>query len=133
MIQWSDSYSVKINSIDEQHKKLMGYLNQLFDAMIEGRGQEVIEPILASLITYTQEHFAVEERYFTRHSYPDAAAHKEEHRKLVDQIKDFQTKFHQKEAKVTTELMDFLKDWLMKHIRGTDMKYSAFLRDKGVT
>jgi hemerythrin len=133
MIEWNDSYSVKIPSIDAQHKQLMGYLNQLFDAMMEGKGGDVVTPILDSLVSYTREHFALEEGYFARCGYPDAAAHKEEHQKLIAQVADFQVQVHRKEAKVTTDLMDFLKNWLIKHIRGTDMKYSAHLREHGIS
>jgi len=33
---------------------------------------------------------------------------------------------------MSVEVMEFLKDWLEKHILGTDRKYGPFLNDKGV-
>ena len=33
---------------------------------------------------------------------------------------------------VSSEVMKFLQDWLNKHIKGTDMKYSPFLNEKGI-
>jgi hemerythrin len=33
---------------------------------------------------------------------------------------------------VIMDLMDFLKDWTVKHIKGTDKKYQAFFKSRGV-
>ena len=33
---------------------------------------------------------------------------------------------------LSIEVMDFLKDWLIKHILATDKEYSVFLISKGV-
>lgn len=36
LIEWNDSFSVKIDSIDEQHKKLVDLLNSLNEEMVQG-------------------------------------------------------------------------------------------------
>ena len=88
---------------------------------------------LSKLIEYTVSHFATEEALFDKHNYPEKDAHKEIHKKLVAQVVEFQKQFESGEKDISLELMEFLKDWLIKHIKGTDKKYSSYLQSKGVS
>jgi hemerythrin len=47
-------------------------------------------------------------------------------------VGNFKQRFAAGDATVAMELMDFLKDWLVNHINGTDRKYVPFLKGKGV-
>ena len=77
-------------------------------------------------------HFATEEMLMQSHGYPDYPTHKAEHEQLASKVVDFQNKFLSKEVGLTIEVMEFLKDWLSKHILASDKKYSPFLNSKGV-
>jgi methyl-accepting chemotaxis protein len=129
---WSNSLSVNIALIDDQHKKLVAMVNELHRAMKLKKSNSVIGSILDRLVDYTVTHFGTEEEFFARYGYPEEKAHVEIHRKLVAQVVDIQKKFKAGEAMVSMELMSFLKDWLVNHIQGTDKKYSSFLRGHGV-
>jgi len=130
LFQWSDDYSVKVPSIDAQHQRLVAMLNELHDGMSRGHGAEHLTPILNGLIDYTAQHFAHEEALFAEHDYPEAAEHTAEHQRLVGQVLAFKSKLENKQASINMELMKFLKDWLIKHILGSDMRYSALLVEK---
>jgi hemerythrin len=132
LFPWKEAYSVKIGVIDMQHKGLVNFLNELHQAMIEGRGKDVLGKILANLIKYTQVHFAAEEKLMQSHGYPGYPLHKPEHDRLTAQVLDFQRKFQSNEIALTIEVMEFLKDWLSKHILGSDKKYGPFLNAQGV-
>jgi methyl-accepting chemotaxis protein len=132
LMSWSNSLSVNIKQIDDQHKKLVGMVNELHKAMKLKKSTNTIGSILDRLIDYTATHFATEEKLFAQYKYPEEKAHVEIHRKLVAQVLDIQKKFKAGEAMVSMELMSFLKDWLVNHIQGTDKKYSSFLREHGV-
>ena len=132
LITWNDSLSVKVKQFDEQHKKLVDMLNQLFDAMKAGKGSQVLGDILKQLITYTQTHFAAEERLLKQYAYPDFEAHKKEHNVLVMQVLDIQKQLGDGKAVLTQNVMNFLRDWLSRHIQGDDRKYGEFLNGKGV-
>ncbi|AAR33734.1 bacteriohemerythrin [Geobacter sulfurreducens] len=133
LISWSDSLSVKVKQFDDQHKKLVDMVNQLFDAMKAGKGNQVMGDILKSLIQYTQTHFAAEERIMKQYGYPDFEAHKKEHNALVMQVLDLQKQFQEGKAVLTQNVMTFLRDWLSKHIQGDDKKYGVYLNGKGVS
>jgi hemerythrin-like metal-binding protein len=64
LIVWSDELSVNIEEIDKQHKKLIDVINVLFNAMIEGKTQNIIDTIIDDLIDYAKYHFSTEEKYF---------------------------------------------------------------------
>jgi hemerythrin len=132
LLAWSNIYSVGVKEIDEQHKKLVEMANQLNDSMHAGQGKEALGKILAELVRYTQYHFATEERLMDRHQYAHAAAHKQEHKDLVKAVGDFKGKFDRGDAALTTELMNFLRDWLAKHIMSSDKTFAKDLIQKGV-
>lgn len=132
LLTWNDSYSVKVKQLDEQHKKLIDLINQLYDAMKVGKGSEVIGPVLKSLITYTQTHFSTEEQLMKLHGYPDYDTHKNEHNQLVAQVSEIKKGMDAGKMPLTQNIMNFLRDWLIKHIQGDDKKYGPFLNNKGV-
>ncbi|RNC70703.1 MAG: bacteriohemerythrin [Desulfuromonadales bacterium] len=133
LITWSDGLSVKIKQFDDQHKKLVEMVNQLFDAMKAGKGNQVMGDILKQLIAYTQTHFAAEERLMKQYGYPGFEEHKKEHNTLVLQVLDLQKQFQEGKAVLTQNVMTFLRDWLSKHIQGDDKKYGVYLNAKGVS
>ncbi len=132
LLRWNDSLSVGINSIDSQHRVLVDLINDLYKEMNIRGGKAVLASALAKLIEYTGTHFQHEEQLFAQHDYSDQKNHKEIHRKLVAQVVDFQEQFKKGDADVSLELMEFLKDWLVDHIKKTDKQYAPFLQSKGV-
>lgn len=132
LIEWTNELSVNIRSIDEQHKKLVGMVNDLHDAMREGRGSRITGNICQGLIDYTNTHFAYEERLMKSNGYPGFLAHKAEHEKLVDRVLEFDKKIREGATLLPTELARFLKDWLTVHILNSDKRYGPFLTEKGV-
>ena len=121
-----------VGIIDEQHKGLVDLINELNAAMRQRRSDSVLVGVLERLKQYTVKHFATEEEFFDKFGYPDSASHKKAHHELVQKVLDFEAELKSGRAKVTMEIMRFLKDWLVGHIMGTDKRYGPFLNSKGV-
>ncbi len=132
LMAWSDTFSVNVAQIDEQHKKLVAMLNDLHDAMKQGKGSDVTGKVLTGLVQYVATHFATEEKLMKELAYPEYFKHKAEHDTLTKQAIDLQKQFQDGKPVVTVDLMKFLKDWLTNHILGTDKKYSPFFNSKGI-
>ena len=132
LISWTDDLSVGVAIIDEQHKGLVDLINELNAAMRQRRSDAVLVGVLERLKLYTVKHFATEEEIFDKFGYPDAGSHKKAHRELVEKVLAFEAELKSGRAKVTMEIMRFLKDWLVGHIMGTDKRYGPFLNSKGV-
>jgi len=132
LLRWSASLSVGLNCIDDQHKILVDLINELHQQMNSNAARTAISDVLTKLVSYTETHFKFEEELFAKHGYEDSAAHATIHRKLVQQLVDFQNEFKTGKSDISIDLMEFLKDWLIKHIKKTDAKYAPFLKSKGV-
>ncbi len=129
-INWNESYSVHIKQLDEQHKKLFQIVNALYDAMKNGKGNDVLAGVFDELINYTKLHFSTEENLLKIHNYPNLTAHKMEHERLVNQVLDLQKQFMDGGAALSIKVSNFLKEWLMNHIKKSDMAYSKYLKQK---
>ncbi len=51
LIQWDGSFSVKVAEIDQQHQKLVSMINDLNDAMKQGKGKDVLGKIVNELVS----------------------------------------------------------------------------------
>jgi hemerythrin len=132
-IDWSSQLSVNIRSIDEQHKKLVGMVNDLFEAMKTGKGKDVLGKVLDGMVKYVGTHFQTEENLMRTHGYPEYAEHKKEHDDLTKKVLELQNQYQSGMVTLSLTTGNFLKDWLTRHIMGTDKKYSAYLNAKGVS
>ncbi len=133
LIEWSNELSVGIDSIDEQHKKLVNMINALNDAMLTGSSNELLGKIFTGLAAYTQKHFSYEENMFAEYGYTDSEEHKRQHNELIAQVVELKEKFMDNpQGTISADLMQFLKRWLTNHIMRTDKEYSEFLLSKGV-
>ncbi|MCE1255553.1 MAG: bacteriohemerythrin [Anaerolineae bacterium] len=131
-IDWSDKLSVKISVIDEQHKKLIEIINDLYDAMQKGKGKDVLEDVFARLVEYVKTHFKTEEKLMAEYDYPDRKDHETKHNDLTYQVGQLAIKAQTGKITVSLETMAFLKDWLYNHILKTDAKLGQYLKDKGL-
>src|SRR4051812_47523617 len=132
MFEWSATYSVGVGSVDAQHQNLFAIARELHAAMVAGQGKAALGRILDRLVQYTAVHFAHEERLMRLHDYPDAAAHKAEHDALTKQVLKFQADFNSGKATITVQLLTFIKEWLEKHIKGSDLKYAPHMKERAV-
>lgn len=131
MFVWSEKYSLGIAEVDRQHQKLFALLNELYDAMQQGHGSDVIGKVLDSVIDYTSYHFAYEEKLFRQYGYVEDAVHRSEHVRLAEQAKQLSERLHTQKTDVTMATLKFLCDWLANHVLGSDKKYAAFMIQKG--
>lgn len=123
LIVWKDSYLTGFENIDNQHKKLVEIINNLFDSISKKEKQEIIDQSLKQLVDYTFTHFKLEEELMLRYRYVDFANHRKEHLLFVDKIKGFAADFKTGNNKVMLDIINYLKDWLLNHIMLTDRKY----------
>lgn len=126
---WDDSIALGITSIDEQHKALFGWIDTLNEAVKSGEGSEAVGEVIWKLITYVTEHFSEEERLMLSCNYPGLVAHRQEHDQFVSRLREIQVSFIDGHE-MGKNVLDFMVDWLVCHIKGTDQGYSRFIHQQ---
>ena len=130
-IQWKDEYNVGIDSIDQQHRKLVNLINQLQTAVDYSTGEEFEREALDELVDYTKTHFIYEEGLMEDNGYPDFEAHRAKHRAMIAEVEAVLAEYEQDHDRAMEDAVTFLKSWLINHINGTDKQYSSYLIEKG--
>ena len=123
-VSWKKLFSVGDDSIDAQHKQILSIINSLHNAIQDEKEYSVIEGLLERMLCYTKTHFQHEEQLMRACGYPDY----ENHKALHDQMQRRIAGLHANSNLVTGfDLMRFLKEWWINHIRGEDQCYVPYL------
>ncbi|MBI5632590.1 MAG: hemerythrin family protein [Nitrospirae bacterium] len=131
-LEWNDTFSVHVREFDEHHKRIVDMINELREVMEQGTDHAGVADMVHNLIDYASIHFRAEERYMAQFGFAGYEAHEAEHDRFIEQVLGFQKRMSIGETVVPDELLRFLKDWLVKHILGTDKQYSQFFNGKGL-
>jgi len=132
LINWSDDLSVRVQEIDEQHKKLIHMINTLHDAMKAGQAKQTLEKTLQDLAGYAVYHFQTEEKYMQQFKFSGFQPHKLKHDAFVKKVTVFQEDYRTGKLGLSLEVMNFLRDWITTHIKETDKHYSETFRQAGL-
>jgi hemerythrin len=133
-IEWSDSLSVGVELIDEQHKMLIQRLSDLSSAFRMGMEQNKVIKTLDFMIDYTDFHFSTEEKVMAENDYPGLEEQKEQHEEFKGTLNNILEDYREEGTTpaIATSINVFLLNWLMKHIMGSDSKLGEFLNEKGL-
>ncbi|MGE4423698.1 MAG: bacteriohemerythrin [Pseudodesulfovibrio sp.] len=128
-IEWHESHSVGVPSIDEQHKRLVALTNRLFQAIMDEAGETALEGVLNDLADYAAYHFTHEEGLLRKHGYPEdlLTEHRAEHKALTDRVHQYIARYREDPSNLDLSVYVFLRDWTTEHMSRSDSRYSEFL------
>ncbi|MCP5162329.1 MAG: hemerythrin family protein [Hahellaceae bacterium] len=131
-IEWKDDYCIGIGRIDDQHRKLIGYLNALYKTVSGGAPVSQSWELLDAFNRYAEEHFSSEERIAFDAGIPSAELenHKAEHEAYRIRLKGFQQAYMNKDKMVPVQLMAFLSKWWLSNILVKDMELGRLIHDQ---
>lgn len=127
---WSDRLSVGVDHIDSQHRCLMGLAGNLLDAIRTDSADDALEDLFGELTEYAATHFRDEELYMQEVGYPRADAHKKKHDTFKKQIADYRQALKANRDTQPSEVLKFLKGWLVDHIIYEDTQIARFANNK---
>lgn len=130
--KWSDELTTGVSEVDRQHQELIRLVNDFHDALLQGRGREVVEKTIGFLSNYVAEHFKMEEQLMMRHNYTGFAAHKREHERFISEFTalagEFSKTANNSFAAITVQKQ--VVQWLVNHIMKVDKEMAKFLKTK---
>ena len=130
IIQWRPTLETGIDVIDQQHKRIVDYINALRIAQVKGDRGAVAKTI-DDVIDYTQSHFGFEEALMEDAGYPPLNAHKRVHELFIRRVAVLHQRFKSGED-IAQDLHNVLARWLITHIQTEDRHYVGAVKEKMV-
>jgi len=130
IFQWKDDLSIGIDEIDEQHKELIKKLNNLAEAILQQKGTDQIVRAMRFMENYADTHFSTEEKYMERYNYIDLQHQKDDHERFKNVVKKLKRELESEgvSESFAALVQRYLIDWLILHIKNSDLKFGEFLR-----
>lgn len=129
LIELEDHLRLHIPQIDSQHEELIELVNRLHEALIGGADKAARDGLLSQLLEGMCSHCAYEEGLMLRHGYPGYQAHKSEHDRLTQNLRDLIKRYRNGELVLSIAVVMELKCWATIHIEKLDKPLGAFLDD----
>ena len=126
-ILWNEQFCIGIDVIDQQHSRIVEYINQLDDMRSNGSSREEIGWLIHNMVDYTLSHFTFEESLQEEAHYMFIDAHKKIHNLFARRVAEYQARFEQGED-VSKALNSLLVTWLFNHIKRDDADYAEYVR-----
>lgn len=120
-IAWNPELDTGIDVIDQQHRRIVDYINAL-EAANAGGDRAAVGRTLDDLVDYTISHFAFEESLQEEAGYAYSKPHKKVHELFVRRVDEYVER-HRLGDDVGGELLKLLASWLVNHIRRDDADY----------
>lgn len=130
LFRWEPAYEIHFEKVDNQHKSLVGMINDLYAAKLEGDTESVIAITLDKLLHYVDVHFRDEEAAMQEWNYPGLKEHRWQHEVLERDVLALRKRHLNGRGVATFELLNFLSEWFKSHIVESDKQFGLFVEDQ---
>jgi len=125
---WFADTSIKIESIDNHHNKFLEILYDTEKAVKENDKQTTAS-ILKRLNDYIINDLTEEEELLKHSQYKDINQHISQHRLLKTYAEKWEKEFNYNNPYLASNILQFLKKWLISHLLVEDKKYRIKVYD----
>jgi len=134
-ITWGPELETGIDIIDRQHRHWTELMNDLVDAVKEGRGLDQVGTTLAELADYSISHFRTEEGLMKRANYDkeELDLHLREHRVFTSQVAMYKDRVELQQIQLSIQVAEYMREWLVQHITGSDRDYIDAMTAAGIS
>ena len=130
--EWVEAFRVGVPELDDQHRRLFSLVNELSELIgktgrIKGHEKEKKE-----LLAFARLHFQREEALMEAHDYSRSQVQRKEHGELLARLERFAGEGERRARPRAQTAVDYLKDWLIRHVLLEDLRYRDFFKEKGL-
>jgi hemerythrin len=120
-IAWSVELNTGIDVIDQQHMRIVDFINDLEAAQVL-KDKAKVKQVIDDCVDYTLSHFAFEESLQEEAGYQYCKPHKKVHELFARKVSEYQERLNLGDD-VADELHAMLARWLVNHIKRDDADY----------
>jgi hemerythrin len=126
-LQWQDRFSVGVPEVDHEHRELIRLINSLHDALEQGDSVESVRDVLGEVHVAISAHFALEEKDMQSWLYPGYPAHKRDHERLLDELRDLMDSIDWAIPADTAGFAARVNAWFETHFQTHDARLHGYL------
>lgn len=125
-IVWTADLNTGIDVIDQQHKRIVEFINHLEKAQI-AKNKNEIKQVVEDCFDYTLSHFTFEESLQEEAGYLYCKPHKKVHELFIRRLSEYKERMELGED-IGDELYQLLSRWLISHIKRDDADYVSAVK-----
>jgi len=128
VIDWDKRLSIGVQSLDEQHKNLIGQMNNIaLAAELLARPSD-LAVLLRKLRTDMRKHFDYEERLMDPISYPQFKLHRNEHIRSDEMLAEYHDKLMAEQNFSLSAFLSYVVNVFHNHVSCTDQTLGEYVR-----
>jgi hemerythrin-like metal-binding protein len=128
LIEWREGFSVGLPAVDHEHRELIDLINRTHARLGEDASEPAVADFLGEIHARISAHFALEEKIMREAGYDRFAAHKEDHERLLDEIRDFMETYEDRANFDAAAFGARLGAWFTEHFQTEDARLHKNLR-----
>lgn len=122
LIKWSDQFATGISGIDHEHKHLIATINSFYSELTQQPDKDELINVLNDIYGIIHAHFMLEERLMESHGYDEYEEHRDDHARLLDDIRDITMELEKSSDFDELQLKTKLTDWFLIHFKTHDSR-----------
>ncbi len=128
LIKWSNDYATGIAGIDSEHEELIAMINSFYSKQTLSFDKDELINILNNIYGAIHAHFMLEEKIMIKRAFDQYEEHKNDHARLLDDIRDITLELEQTSGFVEQNLKMKLNDWFLTHFKTFDARLHNLCR-----
>ncbi len=122
LIEWRDEYCTGIKGVDFEHEALINQINSIYELVTNQADKDLVIDSLGEIYGSISAHFALEEQMMVRHDYDHYQQHREDHERLLDDIRDITEEFENSVELDEAAFQQKLANWFQLHFKTHDSR-----------
>lgn len=122
LIKWNDQFATGISGVDHEHEELIAAINSFCLNLEQDTAKDDLINILNNIYAIIHSHFMLEEKVMKKNAYDEYEQHRNDHARLLDDIRDFTMGFETSSDFDEQQLKQTLNDWFLIHFKTHDAR-----------